>query len=196
MTDYKKWFDRWFGSGSYDGLVADVRADIERFPWEDDTEDFSSVDVQLRVYEGAFSYSIGDAQSITDHRGRWAFGSIEKGSTTEFIEFIVKDLIEELHDEFSDLEDWSLCDIPFLEESLDGRPYVIYVLTGKSIPTLEVEPLEDWNAEDALYVDADEEDFRCNPQFHITEPRTNLLDALTAYREHLKVQRLSYLLED
>ena len=130
------------------------------------------------------------------HRGRWAFGSIEKGSTTEFIEFIVKDLIEELHNEFSDLEDWSLCDIPFLEESLDGRPYVIYVLTGKSIPTLEVEPLEDWNAEDALYVDADEEDFRCNPQFHITEPRTKLLDALTAYREHSKVQRLSYLLED
>ena len=196
MTDLKKWFDKRYSEGAYSTLEFQLESEIQRF-WaehkeiEDKTE--AHLDIRLRDFEGAWSLQIGDRQGDTDHRGRWAYGSILWESSAEGVAL---KLISDLWEESSPIEDWANIDIPSVEESLDGRAYVIYIRTGQSCPELEVEPLEVWNEEDLLYdEDSEEEDFRVHPQHHIEEPRASLRMALATYREYLKVQRLSYLLE-
>ena len=198
MTDNKKWFDERFGEGDYDRLVASIETEIKSFPWtpEEDIDpelEEEYVNVRLRVHEGSLTFITGDIQFDTDARGKWGYSSFVRDSKAEDV---VEELVSELHEAYSDIEDWADIDIDFVESQIDGKPYVIYIRTG-SVPNLEVQSLHDWNKEDLDYDDDnEEEDFRIRPHFHIAEPRTPLEDALKAYRKYLEDEGLSYLLED
>lgn len=202
MTNPKKWFDKKYGEGSYATLEMLLESEIKifhaDFPYEDSGEDDSEpcLDVRLRDFDGGWSLLTGDSQYDTDHRGRWAYAEIPSSPEWEHnAAGIAEELVGELREEFSDLEEWANIDIPATEEAIGIQPYVIFIRTGQSIPSLEVVSLEEWNKENAIYVDAEEEDTRCRPRFY-EGSTTSLERAIRGYRNYLSDEGLRYLLED
>lgn len=197
MTDHKKWFDKKFGDGSYEILEAQVNNEMQSFhiSYEGtESEEDSEMGIRLREFEGDWSLCTGDGQFDTDHRGRWGYSTVVWDSNAEDV---VEELVSGLHEAYSDIEDWADIDINYVEDQIDGKPYVIYIRTGQSVPTLEVQSLDDWEKESLDYdEDNEDEDSRIHPQFHIAEPRPPLGKALADYRKYLKEEGLSYLLED
>lgn len=205
MTDNRKWFGRRFGKNAYNTLEMLIQHVLREFWMEyEGVEDKTAPEwgIYLSASNGDWHFAAGGIEFTTDREGRgdwrlsgsqYVSGSILWESSAEGVAL---ELIEEMHNEFSDIEDWTEVDIPFVEGHLEGEPYVIYIRSGQNQPELSISTIEQWNRENNWYIDSEDEDPRIAPQFHIAEPRTPLEDALKAYRKYLEDERLSYLLED
>ncbi len=64
-------------------------------------EEDEYLDVRVNINpEGDINILFGDSQFDTDHRGLWAYGSININYDDEFLLSVAKDLVNEIEDQF------------------------------------------------------------------------------------------------